>query len=194
MCIRDRHKRTAIKATGEEVKAVEKKYKYKCDFCTRRFKTQSNMMKHRAQCIYNYDTTEEIYEIEKIVNVFGFADSRWFLVKWVGYDVPDWQPEHLLLRDGCRDSIREFWSSTHRNPSKEYYADPDGKHRCTICCKTYKRDQDLKAHRTRTGHFEDKKDNKVTKTATTDAVMQKRKVMQSKLSKVCWGEREVDNV
>ena len=81
------------------MKAVEKKYKHKCDFCTRRFKTQSNMMKHRSQCVYNYDTTEEIFEIEKIVNVFGFADSRWFLVKWVGYDVPDWQPEHLLLRD-----------------------------------------------------------------------------------------------
>ena len=47
------------------------------------------MMKHRTQCVYNYDTTEEIFKIEKIVNVFGFADSRWFLVKWVGYDVSD---------------------------------------------------------------------------------------------------------
>ena len=67
--------------------------------------------------------------------------------------------------------------------------------RCTVSvyCKTYKRVQDLKTHRTRTGHFGDKKD-KVTKEAVTNVVIQKRKVMQSNLPKVRWGEREVDNV
>ena len=83
------YKRKPIKATGKEVKKAEMKYKHKCDFCPRRFKTESNMMKHRAHCIYNYGTTEEIFEIEKIVNVFGFANSRWFLVKWIGYEEPD---------------------------------------------------------------------------------------------------------
>ena len=72
-------------------------------------------------------------------------------------------------------------------------ADPRGKHRCTICCKTYKRAQDLKAHRTRTGHFDSKKE-KVTQTAEADAVTQKRKDMQNALPKVHWGERPVDNV
>ena len=37
------HKRQSIKATSEEAKAVEAKYQHKCDFCSRRFKTQSNM-------------------------------------------------------------------------------------------------------------------------------------------------------
>ena len=151
------------------------------------------MMKHRAHCVYNYATTEEVYEVERIVDVFGFEDSRWFLVKWAGYEEPDWQPEHLLARDGCRDSLRDFWSSTNKNPSKHFYADPSGKHRCTICCKVYKRAQDLKAHRTRTGHHDDKKD-KVTQTAKIDAVTQKRKVMQNALPKVRWGEQETDNV
>ena len=80
------HKREAIKTTTSEAKAMEKKYKHKCDFCSRRFKTEINMMKHRAHCIYNYGTTDEIYEVEKIVDVFGHASSRWFLVKWVGYE------------------------------------------------------------------------------------------------------------
>ena len=186
------YKRKPIKVTGKEAKKAEMKYKHKCDFCPRRFKTESNMMKHRAHCIYNYGTTTEVFEIEKIVNVFGFANSRWFLVKWIGYEEPDWQPEHLLMRDGCRDSIRDFWASSGRNPSKDFYADPEGKHRCTVCCKTYKRAQDLKAHRTRAGHFEDKQE-KITQTAKVDAVLEKRKAMQNALPKVRWGEREADN-
>ena len=51
----------------------------------------------------------------------------------------------------------------------------------------------MKAHRTRTGHFDCKKE-KVTQTAETDSVTQKRKARQNKLSKVKWGERAVDNV
>ena len=33
--------------------------------------------------------------------------------------------------------------------NKEFYADPDGGHRFTVCCKTFNRMQDLKTHRTR---------------------------------------------
>ena len=54
---------------------------------------------------YNYDTTSEVYEIEKIVNVFGYAHSRWFLVKYKGYEEPEWSRDCLLYtspspRDG----------------------------------------------------------------------------------------------
>ena len=113
------------------------------------------MQKHRAHCVYNYDTTSEVFEIESIVDVFGYAHSRWFLVKYKGYQMSEWSREHLLLRDGCRDSIREFWSRTGKQPNKKYYPDPEGKHRCTICGKPYKRARDLKAHRTRMKHHEE---------------------------------------
>ena len=106
------HKRQAIKVTSTEAKAVEVKYKHQCDFCSRRFKTQGNMLKHREHCVYNYGTTDEVFEIENIVDVFGYAHSRWFLVKYKGYEEPEWSREHLLLRDGCRDTIRDFWSRT----------------------------------------------------------------------------------
>ena len=149
------HKRQAIKATSEEVKAVETKYQHKCDFCSRRFKTQANMLKHRAHCVYNYGTTSEVYEIEKIVGVFDYVHSRWFLVKYKRYQTSEWSREHLLLRDGCRDSIRDFWSRTGKHPNKKFYSDPEGKYRYTICGKTYKRTQYLKTHRTKKKHHEE---------------------------------------
>ena len=87
--------------TSSDAAAVAKSYKHKCDFCTRRFKTDRAMQIHKASCVFNYDTTDDVYEIENITNVFGHIDNRWFLVKWKGYDEMEWEREHLLARDGC---------------------------------------------------------------------------------------------
>ena len=46
-----------------------------------------------------------------------------FLVKYKGYQTSEWSREHLLLRDGCRDSIREFWSRAGKQSNKKYYPD-----------------------------------------------------------------------
>ena len=47
------HKRAPIKVTAEEVASAEAKYKHKCDFCLRRFKTSKAMHIHRANCVHN---------------------------------------------------------------------------------------------------------------------------------------------
>ena len=52
--------------------------------------------------------------------------------------------------------------------------------------------QDLKAHRTREGHREEKT-YKTTKTVTADAKLAKRKRMQKQLSNAKWGELEAEN-
>ena len=44
------------------------------------------MQMHRAACIHNYATTDEIFELESIEAVFGHKESRWFLVKYHGYE------------------------------------------------------------------------------------------------------------
>ena len=41
------HKRSKLKVTADEAKAAEQRYKFKCDLCPRRFKTEKNMQIHR---------------------------------------------------------------------------------------------------------------------------------------------------
>ena len=69
------------KVNEAEMLAAQKKFKIKCDFCERRFKTEAAMHTHSASCPHNYGTTEETFPVEEIVGVFGRIDSRWFLVK-----------------------------------------------------------------------------------------------------------------
>ena len=167
---------------------MEAEYENKCDFCPRRFKTLRGMRIHRCNCPHNYNTTEKAFELDEIIGVYGDKENRWFKVQWTEHD-PDWQREHLLNRDGCQQSIRNFWAKSGLNPNKPFYPDPDQAHRCRTCGKCYSRAQDLKAHYTRTGHD---KDNSETTTATAerDAITEKRKEMQKLLPKVKWGNTE----
>ena len=82
------HKRLDISVTAAEVVAIEKGYRFNCDFCSRRFKTQRNMLIHRSNCKYDYNTTEECYELD---GVFDSKESRWFKIKWAGYPESDWE-------------------------------------------------------------------------------------------------------
>ena len=90
------------------------------------------------------------------MGVFGRTGTWWFMVKYVGYEVPEWNRnrEHLLLRDGCRDSIRNFWDRSGLSPCKEFYEVNQNK--CEVCGREpgceYKRDQDLKDHNTKQKH------------------------------------------
>ena len=145
-----------------------------------------------CSCNHNYGTTDEVFEVEDIVDVFGSNNARWFKVKWRDYEEPEWEREHLLRRDGCGEIIREFWTRTNLQPNAQYYPDPDGHHRCATCGKKYKRAQDLKAHRTRTGHS-DMDPIKITKTVIAAATVKKRKEEQKQLPKVQWGSEEAEN-
>ena len=60
------HKRKPIKVTQEEIANAEQKYAHKCDFCIRKFKTRRAMLIHRARCVHNYATTDEVYVVERI--------------------------------------------------------------------------------------------------------------------------------
>ena len=88
--------------------------------------------------------------------------------------------------------MREFWAQSGLNPCEHYIQDIEGKHRCAVCCKVYKRAQDLKAHKTRMGHHHCKA-HKVTQTAVKDAILRKRIDEQAALPKVKWGIQETTN-
>ena len=103
-----------------------------------------------------------------VVGVFGRIGFRWFLVKYVGYPEPEWNRGHLLLRDGCRDSIRVFWDKSGLSPTKEFYEVEE--HRCEVCAKVFKRAQDLKAHKTRERHHHHKISKMITGQAKKAAI------------------------
>ena len=186
-----------ITVTKAEAASAQNGFKHECEYCRRKFKTARAMSIHKAKCMHAYVTTEEIFEVEDIVGVFGHRANRWFLTKWAGYDEPEWECGHLLTKDGCSDAIRDFWLRSGLSPCKEFYTDPQEKNRCEICAKAFKRPQDLKAHRTRTGHVKEKQFAS-SKAAYSAVTFEKRKAQQDALPKVMWsgtpwGDMPADN-
>ena len=193
------------KATEAEVAEVELSYKHPCSFadagCTARFKTETAMQVHRATCTFNYATTNEVYEVEEIRDVFGRAERKLFKVKWAGYaeddaDATSWEPERLLLRDGCKDSIDDFWLRNKLNPAADYYPSRDGKQRCWVCGwdTDSKRPGVLKAHLTRAKHHWHKQERARTHAqAVKDVKGCKLKAMQQAKPHVYWHDVEVKN-
>ena len=176
--------------TAEEVLAAQADFEHQCDFCDRRFKTKSAMRIHRDACPYNYGTTDEVFELEKIVGVFGRINQRWFLVKYAGHEVPEWNREHLLLRDGCQDTIRSFWEKSGLSPCREFYEVEANK--CEVCGREYKRAQDLKAHQTRKKHRYAEL-RQVSGKAKSEAIKIKTEEAQQLLPTANWGATPAAN-
>ena len=180
-----------MQVTEEEVQKANEKLEFACEFCKRKFKTKRGMHIHRASCIHQYVATEERYVIEDILNVFGKVDARWYLVKFEGYEEPEWQRGHLLEID-AKDAVRHFWTKSGLSPCEDFYPDPENLNRCTVCAKTFKRPQDLKAHRTRTKHYDDAQE-KMSPAAERKAKEAKKQELQEKLPNVKWGQIPAEN-
>ena len=62
------------------------------------------MLIHRNNCVHRHNTTDETFVVEDIVGVFGRIETRWMLVKFEGYDEPEYQREyqreHLAAKEG----------------------------------------------------------------------------------------------
>ena len=72
-----------LKVSADEPKTSEQRYKFKYDFCPRRFKTEKTCRYiYTATSTSNYDTIQEVFEVEKVVGAFAHVENRWILVKW----------------------------------------------------------------------------------------------------------------
>ena len=68
------------------------------------------MQIHRHCCIYNYDTTQEVFEVEKVVEAYVVVvqlvsevdRGRWMLVKWKDHAHPEWEPTASVLSSVCQ--------------------------------------------------------------------------------------------
>ena len=68
----------------------------------RRFacRSESPQQEHEA------DAAENDYEVEKVLSERGVGADKKYLVKWVGYSKPSWEPAANL--DNCDARIDEF--------------------------------------------------------------------------------------
>ena len=89
-------------------------------------------------------------------------------------------------------AIRSFWVKSDLHPTCDFYPDPEGKNRYTVCSKAFTWPQDLKAHRTRKKHYDDQQ-HKKTRTSVVDAITVKRNAQQKLLPKVNWNDEEAEN-
>ena len=88
--------------------------------------------------------------LKKINATFGTPKDRWYRVEWSGHEGKDsWEAERSLVRQGCEQTIKNFWDNNNLNPSAEFIADPDDVWRCWTCGRGYKTERALSAHITR---------------------------------------------
>ena len=99
------------------------------------------------------------------------------------------------MRDGCTESIKDFWTRTGKNPTLDFYPDKDGDPgmRCWMC--GWKSDKQNKArglqmHIRRKGHKWDKK--RVHLTERRDIKYDKLEKLQAQLPQVFWGNTDID--
>ena len=152
---------------------------------------------HRSSCNFGYCTTAEKSVVSKIVDVFGKKQRKLYKVKWEGY--PDseedtWESEKMLLEDGCREAIEDFWGNTNTPRTLDFYPDKDGHPRCWMCgwiCKKNKAPRFLNAHVTRSKHSWSKK--RAHLQARKDIEKVKLESRQDELEKVFWGKQMIKN-
>ena len=44
------------------------------------------------------------------------SGGTWYLVKWAGYDIPEWERGRQLTKDDCNGMIRSFWEKSVVSP------------------------------------------------------------------------------
>ena len=100
----------------------------------------------------------------------------------------------MLLEDGCKPTIDEFWLRSERNPANAFYPEPNNRNRCWVCgwasAKSNKL-RVLKCHLTRKKHWWSSARARLT--AKRDVRRDKLEGRQKKLPKVKWGTKPVKN-
>ena len=145
-----------------------------------------------ASCDKQHGLTEEEFEIKKINVTFGTPADRWYRVEWRRHKGKDsWEPERSLTRQGCEETIKEFWDNSSLNPNTDFIADPDDVWRCWTCGRGFKSHRDLSSHITRT---HPKKQPHRGSTADNDTRLQMHKAAQERKDHVVCDGKEIENV
>ena len=84
-------------------------------------------------CEVKKHTLDEEHEVEKVLDVRGMADERFYLVKWKGWksEFNSWRNWRDL--ENAMDEIDDFWETTDWIRDRPAWI--EGEIRCRNCCK-----------------------------------------------------------
>ena len=127
--------------------ASQGKVSFRCEFCDKRF-PQPVDLRHLKFCPKaqrgEYDGE---WEVEKILEVRGPPEHRFFQVRWKHRwqkDQTTWEPTRHLGE--AEEVVEEFWASHPEIDSlSDIYVEEE--HRCKWCCKFYGTEVKLLRHR-----------------------------------------------
>ena len=119
---------------------------FSCSDCGRGFPTKAGLAIHRGLHCKQRGKVE--YELERIVDVRGVPEERFYRVRWVGWGEDDDSWINWRQLDAL-DAIDAFWEESALDREKPVWVQEEAGLRCSQCCKLFARAQDLKAHLTR---------------------------------------------
>ena len=123
MAVRDFVVEAAVKQDYEE-----HKWPFPCDDCGRGFECKHGLAVHRGRYCKQYGKAS--LELEKIVDVRGTPEERFYRVRWAGFGEDDDQWINWRQLDAL-DAIDQFWEgATSLDRSKTVWLDLENGLRC----------------------------------------------------------------
>ena len=163
--------------------------------CGAFFDSEKGRRTHERQCnAGNREIYVDEFVPERVIDVRGKPDNRFFRVKWEGWssDPEDltWEPAHHLEKH--TELLDRFWSGCTECDRETGTKEVAGEHRCEWCCKLWPSHRSLCSHRAACPERRVKW--KVRKRAVKTAVRVKRAGEQSQLNQVQMGVEKLKNV
>ena len=110
--------------------------KHRCRFCDRGFPNVKGCGTHEAlHCPRRFgdDLASANWEVERLIDVRGPPDARFFKVYWKGVWPADQQTQWTSESEiDCQRLVDAFWTDTGRDRTQT--VEVDGEYRCEHCC------------------------------------------------------------
>lgn len=179
--------------------------KHVCQYCGDGFDTQQGLRKHTTSHCEEakrrvYGTTEEEWEVERVLDARGSPQFRFYLVRWAGWEEAGWSDSWESWRDmlNAAEAVDQFWAGSEL--SRDSTIEVAGEVRCCWCNRLYTGEyaaRSLKSHHTRkpnSGGCKLKPKSRVGSRAERAVIRKKKEDAQGREKHVWIGDHKLKNI